>query len=93
MGKTEQLIRPHVEVEFQEELAILLKADNKVKPPNWILSPWAVSTYIMGGKVGKTTLFLNAITARVGIQQMQFLKYKMLRSFFSKGEINKNVRF
>ena len=32
-----------------EELAELAKADNRQRPPNWKLSPWAVRTYLLGG--------------------------------------------
>jgi len=45
------LIRQHAEQEFAEELAALLKEDKYPKPPNWILSPWAVLRYLMGGKL------------------------------------------
>ncbi len=34
-----------------EELAELTKEDNRQRPPNWVLSPWAVRTYLMGGKL------------------------------------------
>ena len=43
-------LRAHAEQQFVEELAALAKADNKPKPPNWKLSPWAVSTYLLGGE-------------------------------------------
>jgi MoxR-like ATPase len=32
-------------------LAELAKADDRQKPPSWKLSPWAVKTYLMGGKL------------------------------------------
>lgn len=44
-----QVLRQHAEVEFQEEIAQLKSLDTKVRPKNWLLSPWAVLTYIMGG--------------------------------------------
>ena len=34
-----------------EELAELTKEDNRQRPPNWVPSPWAVRTYLMGGKL------------------------------------------
>ena len=43
------VLRAHAENEFAEELAELKKIDDKPKPPNWHLSPWAVSTYLLGG--------------------------------------------
>jgi MoxR-like ATPase len=43
--------RVPAEVQFAEELAALAKADTRQKPPNWKLSPWAVVTYLMGGKL------------------------------------------
>ena len=48
-----QELRQHAEQEFAVELEALKKADDKPRPPNWKLSPWAVIQYLMGGKVGK----------------------------------------
>jgi MoxR-like ATPase len=48
-----EVLRHHAEQLFAEELAALAKIDNKTRPPNWKLSPWAVSTYLLGGKAGK----------------------------------------
>ena len=46
-----QLIRRHAEDQFAEELDALLKADERERPPNWRLSPWATLTYVMGGQL------------------------------------------
>ncbi len=46
-----QLLRQHAEQEFAEELAVLTQMDDRPRPPNWKLSPWAVTTYVMGGKL------------------------------------------
>lgn len=43
------ILRPHAEVQYAEELAALRAADDRPKPPNWHLSPWAVVTYLLGG--------------------------------------------
>ncbi len=43
------ILRAHAEVEYAEELAALVAADDRPKPPNWALSPWAVRTYLLGG--------------------------------------------
>ncbi len=48
-----QELRQHAEQEFAHELEALSQLDDKPKPPNWKLSPWAVIQYLMGGKVGK----------------------------------------
>lgn len=45
------LLREHAEQQFAEELAELAKQDDRQRPPNWKLSPWAVATYILGGKL------------------------------------------
>jgi MoxR-like ATPase len=45
------LLRQHAEQEYAEELAELAKADDRQRPPSWKLSPWAVKTYLMGGKL------------------------------------------
>ena len=36
---------------FAAELDELAKVDDRPKPPNWRLSPWAVRTYLLGGKL------------------------------------------
>lgn len=46
-----QLLREHAESQFAEELAALQKADTRERPANWALSPWAVVSYLMGGKL------------------------------------------
>lgn len=43
------LLRPHAEQLYAEELAALAQADDRQRPPNWKLSPWAVKTYMLGG--------------------------------------------
>jgi MoxR-like ATPase len=45
------LLREHAEQLFADEIEELVKADTKQRPPNWKLSPWAVSTYLLGGKL------------------------------------------
>jgi len=44
-------LREHAEQQFAEELAELAKQDKRQRPPSWKLSPWAVTTYILGGKL------------------------------------------
>ncbi len=44
------LLREHAENQFAEELAEIAKTDDRQRPPNWKLSPWAVLTYLLGGK-------------------------------------------
>lgn len=50
------VLRAHAEQQFADELAALAKHDDKPKPPNWKLSPWAVSTYLLGGQVNGATI-------------------------------------
>jgi MoxR-like ATPase len=45
------LLRQHAEQQYAEELAELAKVDDRPKPPGWKLSPWAVRTYLLGGKL------------------------------------------
>ncbi|MEZ4379831.1 MAG: AAA family ATPase [Nannocystaceae bacterium] len=44
-----QVLRPHAEELFAEELDALKKEDDRPRPPSWALSPWAVKTYLLGG--------------------------------------------
>ncbi|HQR43028.1 MAG TPA: AAA family ATPase, partial [Gemmatales bacterium] len=48
---TKQLtkLRLQAEQQYAEELTELAKADDRQRPPNWKLSPWAVKTYLLGG--------------------------------------------
>lgn len=43
------LLREHAEQQFAHELDELAKVDQRQRPPNWKLSPWAVSIYLLGG--------------------------------------------
>jgi MoxR-like ATPase len=47
----ENILRQHAEQAFSQELEELVKADERPRPPNWKLSPWAVATYILGGRL------------------------------------------
>ena len=44
-------LRQHAEHEFAAELEALAAVDDRQKPPGWKLSPWAVKTYLLGGKL------------------------------------------
>src|SRR5687767_15605218 len=48
-------LRQHAEAQFAHELKALAKADSKPRPPNWKLSPWAVSQYLLGGTLDDGT--------------------------------------
>jgi MoxR-like ATPase len=45
------LLREHAEQQFAEELHELTQHDERQRPPNWRLSPWAVAAYLLGGKL------------------------------------------
>jgi MoxR-like ATPase len=45
------VLRQHAEQQFAHELAELAKVDDRARPPSWKLSPWAVATYLLGGKL------------------------------------------
>lgn len=44
-------IREHAEKIYARELELLAAADERPRPLNWKLSPWAVVTYLSGGKM------------------------------------------
>ena len=52
---TAPVLRPHAEQEYAGELAALAAADDRAKPPSWLLSPWAVVTYLLGGELDDGT--------------------------------------
>ncbi|GEE03270.1 ATPase [Gordonia spumicola] len=43
------VLRAHAEHAYADELAALAAADDRPRPPQWRLSPWAVSMYLLGG--------------------------------------------
>jgi MoxR-like ATPase len=43
------ILRAHAEDAYASELAALAAADDRPRPPSWRLSPWAVTTYVLGG--------------------------------------------
>jgi MoxR-like ATPase len=43
------IMRMPAEQQYLEELQELRKSDDRQRPPNWQLSPWAVVTYMLGG--------------------------------------------
>jgi len=45
------IIREHAETRFADELQALAAHDSYERPTNWMLSPRAVLTYLMGGKL------------------------------------------
>ena len=49
---SKEYIKQPVEIRFADELAALKTADTGKKPENWILSPKAVRTFILGGEAG-----------------------------------------
>jgi len=50
-GSTYAVLRQPAEIQFAEELHELQQYDDKPRPPRWQLSPWSVSTYLLGGKL------------------------------------------
>ncbi|MGC1275142.1 MAG: AAA family ATPase [Planctomycetaceae bacterium] len=49
VGETSSHLRLHAEQQYAAELEALAAVDDRQKPPNWRLSPWAVKTYLLGG--------------------------------------------
>jgi MoxR-like ATPase len=52
----QQALRPHAEDAFAGELRALAAADDRPRPERWRLSPWAVSTYLLGGELADGTV-------------------------------------
>ncbi|MFP4436220.1 MAG: ATP-binding protein [Chloroflexaceae bacterium] len=48
-------LRAHAEQQYADELNTLAAVDNRPRPPQWRLSPWAVATYILGGTLDDGT--------------------------------------
>ena len=50
-AQLQAVLREHAEQQFAAELAELRRIDDRQRPPNWVLSPWAVRTYLLGGRL------------------------------------------
>lgn len=49
------VLRESAETLHAHELAALARLDDRPKPPNWQLSPWAVAQYLLGGRLADGT--------------------------------------
>ncbi len=58
------VLRPHAEQQFATELAALRAVDDRPLPANWLLSPWAVVTYLLGGTAGETVIIPKYVGSR-----------------------------
>ena len=51
-----EVLRAHAEQQYAAELTALAQQDKRPRPPQWKLSPWAVATYLLGGKLDDGTI-------------------------------------
>jgi MoxR-like ATPase len=58
------VLRPHAEQLFAMELTALAAVDDRPRPANWRLSPWAVVTYLLGGTAGDTMISPKYVGSR-----------------------------
>jgi len=49
------ILRAHAEQERADELAALERLDDRQRPPGWLMSPWAVVTFVIGGRLSDGT--------------------------------------
>ncbi|MBE7324594.1 AAA family ATPase [Nocardioides sp. Y6] len=56
MTDTTDVLRLHAEQAYADELAALAAHDDRQRPPSWRLSPWAVTTYLLGGELPDGTV-------------------------------------
>jgi MoxR-like ATPase len=54
-GQAAAVLRLHAEQQYREEFAALDSGDDRARPPGWRLSPWAVTTYLLGGRAADGT--------------------------------------
>ena len=55
MSDGPDILRPHAEVQYAAELDAIIALDDRERPPNWRMSPWAVVTYLLGGELADGT--------------------------------------
>jgi MoxR-like ATPase len=48
---TNAALRQHAEQQYASELDALIASDTRQRPPRWRMSPWAVATYLLGGRL------------------------------------------
>ncbi|MEU4739269.1 AAA family ATPase [Actinosynnema sp. NPDC023658] len=53
---TETVLRPAAEQQYAAELAAVAAADDRPRPPRWRMSPQAVVTYVLGGRLPDGTV-------------------------------------
>jgi MoxR-like ATPase len=58
------VLRPHAEDQYADELAALARLDDRERPPGWKLSPWAVVQYLLGGELGDGTVIAPKYVGR-----------------------------
>jgi MoxR-like ATPase len=51
MTALDSVLRQHAEQQYASELEALIALDKRQRPPRWKMSPWAVSTYLLGGQL------------------------------------------
>ncbi|MFV9506435.1 MAG: AAA family ATPase [Oscillochloridaceae bacterium umkhey_bin13] len=62
---TPDVLRAHAEQQYADELTALAQHDQRPRPPQWRLSPWAVATYLLGGELPDgTTITPKYVGAR-----------------------------
>lgn len=52
---SKDILRPHAEEAYANELEALQQADDRQRPSGWNRSPWAVVTYLLGGTLDDGT--------------------------------------
>jgi MoxR-like ATPase len=68
--RPEDVLRPHAEHRYAHELVALAADDDRERPPNWRLSPWAVVTYLMGGELSDGTVITPKYIGRRRVMEM-----------------------
>ncbi len=52
------VLRPHAEHAYADELAAITALDDRPRPPGWRRSPWAVVQYVLGGTLPDGTVIV-----------------------------------
>ena len=50
-ASTTTVLRQHAEAQYASEIEALIAFDSRQRPPRWKMSPWAVATYLLGGRL------------------------------------------
>ena len=82
---TNEKLRRSAEEMYEGELKALSKGDERPRPENWLLSPQAVVTYLLGGTATDGTPYHRSMSAIGGSSRRRSPRWRPIGRFCSSG--------